>query len=81
MPGTMQQEIIERAAHMLRSVAEGKSFSATYFWNITMAMEAMRDGNPSDARIHLEQAQKLCPNIETYEFTRADIAAPKAIST
>jgi hypothetical protein len=71
MDKKLQQDIIERAANMLRSVAEGKSFNASYFWNVTMAMEAFRDGNPRHCRIHLEAARKLYPSIESYEVTRA----------
>ena len=58
---TMQQEIIVRAATLLRLVAEGKSTSAVYFWNITHAVEALRDGNVTEARISLESAKDMEP--------------------
>jgi hypothetical protein len=59
MQSTTQQEIIERAARLLRIVATGGSTSSVYFWNITHAVEALRDGNPTEARISLQSAMDM----------------------
>jgi hypothetical protein len=61
MTSTTQQDIIERAAKLLRLVAEGKSTSATYFWNVTFAVEALRDDDSTKANIFLLAAMKQEP--------------------
>jgi hypothetical protein len=61
MENTMQQEIIIRGCELLRMVAEGRSTSSVYFWNITHAMEYLRDGDPNGARISLMSAQDMEP--------------------
>ena len=58
---TTSQDILERAAKLLRLVAEGKSTSATYFWNVTLATEALHDGDVTKANIHLLAAMKQEP--------------------
>jgi hypothetical protein len=56
---TVEQEIIKRSCNVLRLVAQGKSTSAVYFWNVTHALEAFRDGNPTEARISLNSAMDM----------------------
>lgn len=56
---TVEQEILKRSANVLRLVAQGKSTSAVYFWNVTHALEAIRDGDPTEARISLNSAMDM----------------------
>jgi len=49
-----EQEIIKRAAQMLRMVQQGKSCSSLYFTGVTMATERMADGDEVKAKEYLE---------------------------
>ena len=52
------QDVLKHAARVLRVVAEGGSTNSMYFWAVTLATEAFRDGNPSDMEVYLKQADK-----------------------
>jgi hypothetical protein len=52
------QDVLKHAARLLRIVAEGGTASTTYFWAVTLATEAFRDGNVHDMEVFLNQADQ-----------------------
>lgn len=51
-------EVIQLAAFLLREVAEGRSTSSPFFWNVTLATEALRDEDFEKAATYARQAAK-----------------------
>jgi hypothetical protein len=64
----MLHEIQARVLHILKAIERGKSLSGLYYMAVLNAFEAAHYGDPMAAREHLEDAKRLCPNLDIAEF-------------
>jgi len=74
MDTVIQQEIIERAAHILHAIDEGKPFDSFYFRAVANALDAIHEGDQGKAALYLQYARKFHPEIEmrSRDFLRPD---------
>jgi hypothetical protein len=51
------QDVIKKAAELLRIVAEGGNTDSLYFWSVTLATEGLRDGDVIATNMYMRQAE------------------------
>ena len=59
----IQQEIMDRAAHILRGLDEGKKFDSLYFRAIANALDGVRESDHEKTALYLQYARKFQPEI------------------